>query len=87
MKLKLEQAFERFKELFEHQAFELCRMEESRDFYIPYMMNDALECYLILKNGRITGQYFKDYKEIEGGLRKYLRSGPAISTMLSGISG
>lgn len=66
MKLKLEQAFERFRELFEHQAFELCRMEGSSDFYIPYMMNDALECYLILKNGRITGQYFKDYKEIEG---------------------
>lgn len=82
MKLELEQAFERFRELFEHQAFELCRMEGSSDFYIPYMMNDALECYLILKNGRITGQYFKDYKEIEGELAREETAGGVILRQL-----
>lgn len=41
-------------------AFELHKSELSngkQDFYIPYMMNDALECYLILKNGTMTGVY------------------------------
>lgn len=26
------------------------------DCYIPYMMNDALECYFVLKNCRVTGE-------------------------------
>ena len=41
-------------------AFELHKSELNngkQDFYIPYMMNDALECYLILKNGTMTGVY------------------------------
>lgn len=47
-------------EIAECDAFELHKSELNngkRDFYIPYMMNDALECYLILKNGRMTGTY------------------------------
>lgn len=31
--------------------------ETENDYYIPYMMNDALECYLILKNCHMTGEY------------------------------
>jgi len=41
-------------------AFELHKTELANgkyEFYIPYMMNDALECYLILKNGTMTGRY------------------------------
>ena len=34
----------------------------TKNFYIPYMMNDALECYLLLKNGRMTGKYLPDFK-------------------------
>ena len=46
-------------------AFELHKiaLENGRyEFYIPYMMNDALECYLILKNGTMTGTYDPENK-------------------------
>lgn len=41
-------------------AFELCTDKHSNDYFIPYMMNDALEYYLILKECRITGEYFPE---------------------------
>lgn len=47
-------------------AFEIHRGSGAggkHNFYIPYMMNDALECYLMLKNGRMTGEYLADCKE------------------------
>ena len=46
-------------------AFELHKteLENGRyEFYIPYMMNDALECYLILTNGTMTGTYDSESK-------------------------
>lgn len=53
-------------EIVECDAFELHKSELNNgkwDYYIPYMMNDALECYLILKNGRMTGVYDAENKE------------------------
>lgn len=40
-------------------AFELHirQAEGKNNFYIPYMMNDALECYFILENGQMTGTW------------------------------
>ena len=49
-------------EIFEHQVFELHLGEErgrKTDFYIPYMMNDALECYLVLRDAWMTGDYLE----------------------------
>lgn len=48
-------------EIFEHQVFELCRIgeEEEKTYAVPYMMNDALEDYLILHNCRMVGEYVK----------------------------
>lgn len=46
-------------------AFELCFDSSeniSQDYYIPYMMNDAMEYYLVLKNCRIKGNYISDYE-------------------------
>lgn len=57
------QAFTRLEEIFEHQVFELCgpfETAEGNDYYIPYMMNDALEYYLILRNCRLIGEYIHD---------------------------
>lgn len=54
-------------EILKHDAFELhieSFSDNSQNFYIPYMMNDALECYLLLENGRITGTYLPDCKEM-----------------------
>ena len=53
-------------EIISCNAFELHKSEETQDgydVYIPYMMNDALECYLILKHASLTGTYRAEMKE------------------------
>lgn len=72
--------YEKLAEVFQHQVFELYPDDTYRaesgtpkeaccDYYIPYMMNDALECYLVLERCRMTGTYFADYElEAEGEL-------------------
>ena len=52
-------------ELFRAQAFELhirTWPTGEEKYYIPYMMNDALECLLILEQCRMTGRYLVDFK-------------------------
>lgn len=47
-------------ELLACDAFELqMHIDENGQtyYYIPYMMNDALECYFVLKDCRMTGEY------------------------------
>lgn len=51
------EAFFHLEEVFRYEAFELCRKENSNDFLVPYMMNDALEYYFVLKDVRMTGEY------------------------------
>lgn len=49
-------------EIFQCQVFELYEEvigPRNSSYYIPYMMNDALECYLVLKDARITGEYLQ----------------------------
>ncbi len=58
--LSNEQLFKYLNDLFDCNAFEM--HINAQNVYIPYMMNDALECYLLLENGRITGEYLKDFK-------------------------
>lgn len=44
-------------------VFELCGPFENEgrtDYYVPYMMNDAVEDYLILRNCRIVGEYLAE---------------------------
>lgn len=70
-KLSVQELDTYIKEIINCDAFELLSDEglhsntssPSNNYYIPYMMNDALECYLFLKNGRMTGQYLTDSKE------------------------
>lgn len=53
-------------EIISCDAFELHAQKKECgrcDYYIPYMMNDALECFLLLQNGRMTGNYVQDIKE------------------------
>lgn len=58
------QAYGRLAEIFAQQVFEL-HMGQGEDgkvqACIPYMMNDASECYLTLKNCRITGSYQQEF--------------------------
>ena len=57
---RMPEAFFHLEEVFKYEAFELCRKENSRDFLVPYMMNDALEYYFVLKDVRMTGEYQKE---------------------------
>lgn len=62
------QGFKRLEEVFAHQVFELCgpfETSEGNDYYVPYMMNDALEYYLILRNCRLIGEYIHDAKLLQ----------------------
>lgn len=64
--------FEKLAEIFRYQVFELCREENKKqtDYLIPYMMNDAVEDYLVLKNCRLVGNYLKEAelaKEVQSG--------------------
>mgnify|MGYP003372299641 CR=1 FL=1 len=49
--------FWKLAEILELQALEICHAREEKDILIPYMMNDAVENYFILKNGTMTGEY------------------------------
>lgn len=49
--------FWKLAEILELQALEICHAREEKDILIPYMMNDAVENYLILKNYTMTGEY------------------------------
>lgn len=49
-------------EIFQCQVFELHEeilAPRNSNYYIPYMMNDALECYLVLRDARMTGEYLQ----------------------------
>lgn len=67
-KLNLNELLQYLREILDCNAFELhCKKDSdkaaSQNFLIPYMMNDALECYLLLTDGRMTGTYITDLKE------------------------
>ena len=51
-------------QIFEYQVFELQIEEKDGDKtgYVPYMMNDAIECYLSFHGLKISGKYDKDYE-------------------------
>lgn len=57
------QIFFRLAEIFKYQVFELCEDKNTGAYLIPYMMNDALEYYFVLKEAHILGEYLPD-KEI-----------------------
>ena len=46
-------------ELLDYGSFELCIQEKDgrKEYIIPYIMNDAVECYLTLENASRRGDY------------------------------
>jgi len=60
-------------------AFEL--HEDAENIYIPYMMNDALECYMCFPGAQLTGKYLPDFtgettfEIIDGSSADVLRHG------------
>lgn len=56
-------------QLFEEQVFELLEKKEDKKYFVVYMMNDALESFLVFDNAVMTGEYEKDNEEtIQGSL-------------------
>lgn len=68
-------------EIFACEVFEFHQVsdeEGKQSFYIPYMMNDALECYLMLADGHMTGEYRAELKEPMSADFVETDEGPAI---------
>lgn len=60
---RISEVFEKIKELAEEGVFEIWHPREwDGSIYIPYMMNDALECYIILKKAVLVGEQIADRK-------------------------
>lgn len=54
--------FWKLAEILELQALEICKAKNGKDILIPYMMNDAVENYLILRECRMSGEYLEEAK-------------------------
>ena len=65
LEASMSKPFWKLAEILELQVLEISRLskEEAADCLIPYMMNDAVENYLILKDCKMTGEYVKE-KEV-----------------------
>ena len=70
--LELPDTFYKLAELLEQDQFELLLsknrikdMHREQDISLVYLMNDAVESFLVFHNATITGQYKSEY---EGGL-------------------
>ena len=61
----MEEGFQKLKEIFDKEVFELYIRQGQG--YVPYMMNDALECYLVLTDCRCTGEYLTGYESCTVG--------------------
>lgn len=64
--------FRELAKIFQYKVFEMSAYENKEnpsDCYIPFMMNDAVECYFILKNCKIIGEILPEMKwETKGEL-------------------
>ncbi|MBS6397891.1 MAG: DUF3878 family protein [Clostridiales bacterium] len=55
-------------ELFVNHVFEIRRREGAGDIYdVPYMMNDALECYLVFTGAVMQGEFRAEMEEATSG--------------------
>ena len=67
----MERAFVMLAELLQQEQFELLLPEddgtessEDGDIRLVYLMNDAVESFLVFKEAKMTGKYLKDYDSL-----------------------
>lgn len=53
------ETFDRLEQVLEENVFEIAKIENG-NYYVAYMMNDALESYLVFQNTVIIGKYDKE---------------------------
>lgn len=66
LQLDMPRAFYMLAELFDYGSFELCRHDDI--YIIPYIMNDAVECYITVKNAILKGNYRNEDEVISARL-------------------
>jgi hypothetical protein len=84
-------AWQKLGDLLDHHSFELLNPPtiegEHKDLYVVYLMNDAAESFLVLRNAHMTGEYDSEYdgetkgclSEAEDGYVVILRRGELTS--------
>ena len=66
----MKEPFRHLAEILRADAFEITLNKETGDYLIPYMMNDAVECYLRLQQARFTGEFLADEKVLSAQVAK-----------------
>ena len=66
LKEDMPRAFYMLAELFDYGSFDICRSDDK--YIIPYIMNDAVECYLTLENAVLKGDYHSEEEIISASL-------------------
>ena len=66
LKEDMPRAFYMLAELFDYGSFDICRSDDK--YIIPYIMNDAVECYLTLENAVLKGDYHSEEEIILASL-------------------
>ena len=71
-------AFVMLQELLEQEQFELIFPERSisgqLDIRLVYLMNDAVESFLVFRNVRMTGEYHSDYQgELQASMARQMQ--------------
>ena len=60
---KREDIFEKLDNLIEQNQFELVSDKvDDNKLKVIYLINDAVESFIVFENARITGEYIKDYQ-------------------------
>lgn len=60
---EMPECFKRIAELLDYGAFELCEQhgkDGATQYVIPYILNDAVECYLEVQDASLQGEYVED---------------------------
>ena len=66
LKEDMPRAFYMLAELFDYGSFDICRSGDK--YIIPYIMNDAVECYLTVENAVLKGDYHSEEEIISASL-------------------
>ena len=66
LKEDMPRAFYMLAELFDYGSFDICRSDDK--YIIPYIMNDAVECYLTMENAVLKGDYHSEEEIISASL-------------------
>ena len=66
LKEDMPRAFYMLAELFDYGSFDICRSDDK--YIIPYIMNDAVECYLTVENAVLKGEYHSEEEIISASL-------------------